>query len=167
MADNSSKQLDLDRLRKRLREKPRTKAGQVRQAWPDIRDLLAAGHSLKDVWAWLEEIGLEIGYRGLSHYVGQLRRRDEATSQTAEGSEAATEVVTRTRPPVRSEATASSPLTSRQGKGRDPLANVLERESKRPGFQLQRETGPQEADLTEEGNPDGENNCTDRGERKR
>jgi hypothetical protein len=79
VADNSSKQLDLDRLRKRLREKPRTKAGQVRQAWPDIRDLLAAGHSLKDVWAWLEEIGLEIGYRGLSHYVGQLRRRDEAT----------------------------------------------------------------------------------------
>lgn len=137
MADNSSKQLDLDRLRKRLREKPRTKAGQVRQAWPDIRDLLAAGHSLKDVWAWLEEIGLEIGYRGLSHYVGQLRRREEATRSdtqppAAEGSEAATEVVTRTRPPVRSE--APSPLTSRQGKGRDPLANVLEREGKRPGF---------------------------------
>ena len=137
MADNSSKQLDLDRLRKRLREKPRTKAGQVRQAWPDIRDLLAAGHSLKDVWAWLEGIGLEIGYRGLSHYVGQLRRRDEATRSdiqppAAEGSEAATEVVTRTRPLVRSEAPA--PLTSRQGKGRDPLANVLERESKRPGF---------------------------------
>jgi hypothetical protein len=133
VADNSSKQLDLDRLRKRLREKPRTKAGQVRQAWPDIRDLLAAGHSLKDVWAWLEEIGLEIGYRGLSHYVGQLRRRDEATP-AAEGSEAATEVVTLTGPPVRSEATVASPLTSRQGKGRDPLANVLERESKRPGF---------------------------------
>ena len=139
MAENSTKQLDLDRLRKRLREKPRTKAGQVRQAWPDIRDLLAAGHRLKDVWAWLEEIGLEIGYRGLSHYVGQLRRLDEATRSdiqppAAEGSEAATEVVTRTRPPVRSEATAPSPLTSRQGKGRDPLANVLERESKRPGF---------------------------------
>jgi hypothetical protein len=33
---------------------------------------------------------------------------------------------------VRSEAPA--PLTIRQGKGRDPLANVLEREGKRPGF---------------------------------
>jgi hypothetical protein len=74
---NLNEQLDLTRLRKRLREKPRTKAGQVRQAWPDIRDLLAAGHSLKDVWAWLSEIGLQIGYALLSDYIGQLRRRDE------------------------------------------------------------------------------------------
>jgi hypothetical protein len=35
-------QLDLNRLRARVREKPRTKAGQVRQVWPDIRSLLAA-----------------------------------------------------------------------------------------------------------------------------
>lgn len=146
MAGNSSKQLDLDRLRKRLREKPRTKAGQVRQAWPDIRDLLASGHSLKDVWAWLEEIGLEIGYGRLSHYVGQLRRRDEATRSdvpqpAAEGSEATTEVVTQTRPPVRSEATAPPP-PNRQGKGPDPLANVLERESRRPGFNFNEKPDP-------------------------
>ena len=80
-----SEHLDLTRLRTRLREKPRTKVGQVRQAWPDIKDLLAAGHSLKDIWAWLNEIGLEIGYARLSHYIGQLRRRDEAAqTQTQE-----------------------------------------------------------------------------------
>jgi hypothetical protein len=146
VAANSSKQLDLDRLRKRLREKPRTKAGQVRQAWPDIRDLLVAGHSLKDVWAWLEEIGLEIGYGRLSHYVGQLRRRDEATRsdmppRVTEGSEAAAEVVTQTRPPVLSEATALPPPNC-QGKGPDPLANVLEREGRRPGFNFNEEPDP-------------------------
>jgi hypothetical protein len=59
-------------------EKPRTKVGQVRQAWPDIRDLLAAGHSLKDIRVWLNEIGLEIGYARLSDYIGRLRRQDEA-----------------------------------------------------------------------------------------
>lgn len=69
-------QLDLERLRARLREKPRTKIGQVRQAWPYIKELFDAGHSLEDVWAWLNEIGINIGYAGLSHYVGQLRRSD-------------------------------------------------------------------------------------------
>ena len=44
-------------------EKPRTKVGQIRQAWPDggIKALFDAGHSLKDIWAWLNEIGIEIG----------------------------------------------------------------------------------------------------------
>ena len=66
VSSNHTQELDLNRLRARLREKPRTKAGQVRQAWPDIRDLLAAGHSLKDIRVWLNEIGLEIGYARLS-----------------------------------------------------------------------------------------------------
>jgi hypothetical protein len=139
-----NEQLDLNRLRKRLREKPRTKAGQVRQAWPDIRDLLAAGHSLKDVWAWLNEIGLQIGYARLSDYIGQLRRRDEAArveveESKAEPSEADAEVFTQTRPPSRSEATGAALLTSGHGKERDPLANILERESKRPGFNYNQE----------------------------
>ena len=76
--NNVSQHLDLSRLRTRVGEKPRTKVGQVRQAWPEIKDLLAAGHSLKDIWAWLNEIGLEIGYARLSHYISQLRLRDQA-----------------------------------------------------------------------------------------
>jgi hypothetical protein len=142
-----NEQLDLNRLRKRLREKPRTKAGQVRQAWPDIRDLLAAGHSLKDVWAWLNEIGLQIGYARLSDYIGQLRRRDEAArvevrESKAERSEAVAEVFTQTRPPMRSEATGAALLGGGDGKERDPLANILERESKRPGFNYNEEPDP-------------------------
>ena len=73
---HSTQPLDFTRLRAHLPDKPRTKAGQVRQAWPEIKTLLAAGHSLKDVWAWLNEIGLEIGYARLSHYIGQIRERD-------------------------------------------------------------------------------------------
>jgi hypothetical protein len=51
--NNPKEQLNLSRLRARMREKPRTKAGQVRQAWPEIKDLFAAGHSLKDIWVRL------------------------------------------------------------------------------------------------------------------
>lgn len=146
MAGTFSEHLDLDRLRKRLRDKPRTKAGQVRQAWPDIRDLLAAGHSLKDIWAWLGEIGLVISYGRLSDYVGQLRRRDEAArleirQPNAEQSRAAPETLTQSRPPMRSETTAPPP-TSGHDKERDPLANVLERENKRPGFNFNEEPDP-------------------------
>ena len=84
-AKNVNSRLDLDRLRTRVQEKPRTKAGQIRQAWPEIKELLAAGHTLKDIWGWLHEIGLEIGYARLSHYIGQLRRRDEAAQAQIQG----------------------------------------------------------------------------------
>ena len=75
---NVSQHLDLSRLRTRAGEKPRTKVGQVRQAWPEIKVLLAAGHSLKDIWTWLNEIGLEIGYARLSNCISLLRLRDQA-----------------------------------------------------------------------------------------
>jgi hypothetical protein len=145
VASNLNKQLDLDRLRDRLREKPRTKAGQVRQAWPDIRNLLAAGHSLKDIWTWLNEIGLEIGYARLSHYIGQLRRRDEAAQlqirePKTEPMATSTEGFTQTRPPAPRE--IASMVGGGHGKERDPLANVLERESKRPGFNYNEEPDP-------------------------
>jgi hypothetical protein len=145
VASNLSKQLDLNRLRDRLREKPRTKAGQVRQAWPDIKALLAAGHTLKDIWTWLNEIGLEIGYARLSHYIGQLRRRDETArleirEPKAEPIKAPAEVFIQTRPPAPRE--VASLVGSGHGKDRDPLANVLERESKRPGFNYNEEPDP-------------------------
>src|SRR6516164_3867138 len=78
VAKNASDGLDLDRLRSLARKKPRTKAGQVRQAWPEIRALLDAGHALKDVCARLNECGVEIGYARLCDYVNQLRREQPA-----------------------------------------------------------------------------------------
>jgi len=145
VASNLNKQLDLIRLRDRLREKPRTKAGQVRQAWPDIKALLAVGHSLKDIWQWLNEIGLEIGYARLSHYIGQLRRRDddaqlEIREPKTEPMGTVTEVFTQPRPPLPREVAAL--IGGDHGKERDPLANVVERESKRPGFNYNAEPDP-------------------------
>ncbi len=119
---NAKDKLDLTRLRARRGEKPRTKAGQVRQAWPDIKALFEAGHSLKDIWAWLNEIGIEIGYARLSHYTGQLKRRDQALPASTDG-----------RPREVSTEVERSPAAN------DPLANIREREDRRSGFQYNSE----------------------------
>ncbi len=118
--------LDLPRLRAHVKEKPRTKIGQVRQAWPEIRELLDAGHSLKDVCRWLNEIGLQIGYARLSDYVTQLRRRDAelpkpSGSVPKDDMAAAKQEV---EPPIQ------------------PLAHLVEREKKRTGFSFNAEPDP-------------------------
>ena len=107
--------LDLSRLRARLLEKPRTKAGQVRQVWPDIRNLLAAGHTLKDIWTWLNEFGLRIGYARLSHYVGELKLRDQAAQ-----AQFATRMATQTAADHYSSAVRTPQPTSTRGRGPDP-----------------------------------------------
>ena len=133
--------LDLDRLHKRLREKPRTKAGQVRQAWPEIKRLLAAGHTLKDVWAWLNEIGLEIGYARLSHYIGQLRRRDDATqSQIQDLLRGLTTFSAEpdTNAGAHEQTSQIGPAVPRQMQakaGSDPLRNVREQRARKRTFE--------------------------------
>ena len=111
--------------------------GQVRQAWPDIRALFAAGHSLKDIWTWLNEIGIEIGYARLSHYVGQLRRREEAAKSLIVGQQSLDDGAGLSRPGLASHAIPD--VVSEQHPGQasiqsDPLANIIERERRRPGF---------------------------------
>ena len=134
--------LDLNRLRARMGEKPRTKAGQIRQAWPDIRALFDAGHSLKDIWMWLNEIGIEIGYSRLSDYIGQLKRRDQTAAP------AATSPLLAGVPPIDGpsvpasiEDAARESKTESQGSPtpNDPLANIRERQDRRSGFQYNSE----------------------------
>jgi hypothetical protein len=132
---NNDNQLDLERLRARLREKPRTKVGQVRQAWPYIKELFDAGHSLKDVCAWLNEIGMDIGYARLSHYVGQLRRAEESRVQAAPTPEP-TDLTTA---PIPEPPAVTAPV--KRGES-PPLANLLERETKRPGFHFNSDPDP-------------------------
>lgn len=128
--------LDLSRLRARLREKPRTKAGQVRQVWPDLKDLLTAGHTLKDIWTWLNEIGLQISYARLSHYVGELKLRDQAAQ-----AQSPIRMATQTAATSYSAKLTPRPTPTR-GENTDPLANIVERESKRPGFKYNEEPDP-------------------------
>jgi hypothetical protein len=130
--------LDLTRLRARLVEKPRTKAGQVRQAWPDIKALFDAGHSLKDIWMWLKEIGIEIGYARLSHYTGQLKRRDQ-TAARAQSIAAGPEdgCISEHSPSLLNGGAGEKSAVPEEvaPPPNDPLANIREREVRRPGFQ--------------------------------
>ena len=74
--------LDLNRLRARW-GRNHARRPVKSQAWPDIKALFDAGHSLKDIWIWLNEIGIEIGYARLSDYTGQLKRRDQTAAPPA------------------------------------------------------------------------------------
>jgi hypothetical protein len=121
--------LDLAALRALALKKPRTKAGQVRQAWPEIRQLLASGHKLKDVCAWLKEIGLDMQYTRLSEYVIQVRRQDAAAAVAhIDAPIAAAHPARDTAAPT---VPAQPPTTSPK---RDPLANFHRSEANRPGF---------------------------------
>jgi hypothetical protein len=124
-------------------EKPRTKVGQIRQAWPDIKALFDAGHSLKDIWMWLNEIGIEIGYARLSHYTGQLKRRD----QTAAPPPTTLPLIAGVPPidgpsvstSIEGAARESKTESQRSATPNDPLANIRERENRRSGFQYNSE----------------------------
>ena len=125
LGQNATDKLDLAKLRAHVREKPRTKAGQVRQAWPDIKQLLASGHSLKDICLWLNEIGVQIGYARLSDYICQLRRQESAIPAL---------------PTV--EAGAEPAIPDRSADSVHPLAHILEREKMRAGFTYNAEPDP-------------------------
>lgn|SRR5689334_12084346 len=67
----------LPNLRKLLSERPMTKMGQIQAAWPEIREALQTGHTLKSICERLRADGVEIQYKRLSEYIGRLRRRSK------------------------------------------------------------------------------------------
>jgi hypothetical protein len=140
VARKPTDELDLAALRALALRKPRTKAGQVRQAWPEIRQLLASGHKLKDVCAWLKEIGLDIQYNRLSEYVIQLRRADAAALTPAAPIPAARPAPEATAPTAPAEPPPTPPK-------RDPLANLRRSEANRPGFHYRPFRSGDEKDL--------------------
>jgi len=113
---NTTAPLDLTRLRAMEKERPSTKLGQVRQAWPEIQRLLAAGHRLKDICARLNEIGIDIGYARLSDYVNRLRRESPPQGQAV-------------TPPA-----PAAPAPVERGSDFDPLSNFKRSMANRPGF---------------------------------
>ena len=86
---------------------------------------------------WLNEIGIEIGYARLSHYVGQLRRREEAAKSRVVDQQPWDDAAGIPRPDLAShtiaDAVAEQHPEQMPGQG-DPLANIIERERRRPGF---------------------------------
>lgn len=115
-----------------LREKkPPTKAAQIRSLWPEIKAALDNGHSLKAISDCLSADGIAVSVRSLSVYVGRLRKSSTAnTKLTPPGQTALAGNVISTST-AKSETVPADP----DPKGsRDPLANVRERQKKRPGF---------------------------------
>ena len=142
MDQTPKEKLDLTRLRARLGEKPRTKTGQIRQAWPHIKDLFDAGHTLKDIHVWLNETGIEIGYARLSTYLGQLRRRDQAAAlaDVAPAIPETPRVSDHPLPTLTGDATRKMRIEpAPSSTAADPLANIREREVRRSGFQFNSE----------------------------
>lgn len=122
----------LDTLPKR---RPTRKSVQIRCLWPKIRAALAAGHSISDVRRELALDGLEISYSKLRTYIARLRKTDPqilapngiadcgATPSNAPPAEI----------PSSAEATIRVPSTAKLA-DYDPLANLRERLTQRPGF---------------------------------
>jgi hypothetical protein len=107
-----------------LREKkPPTKAAQIRSLWPEIRTALDNGHSLKAVCECLAADGIVVSVQSLGSYVARIRRKSaRPAAQHPANSTPATEPK------------ALSVLAERDGQPTDPLANVKQRQAKRPAF---------------------------------
>jgi len=89
---------------------------------------------------WLNEIGIEIGYARLSHYTGQLKRRDQAAAR-AEYVAASLEggCISEHSPSVPDDgAGKESTIPEKAAPPNDPLANIREREGGHPDFQYGR-----------------------------
>jgi hypothetical protein len=115
-----------------LREKkPPSKAAQIRSLWPEIKEAHDNGHSLKAISECLAADGIAVSVRSLSVYVGRLRKNSVANQKLTPLATTALAGNVIPRPTAKSESVSAeqSPKGSR-----DPLANVRERQNKRPGF---------------------------------
>lgn len=101
----------LPNLSQLLAERPKTKMGQIKAAWPYIRRALDSGHKLKAIWERLRADGVEIHYNRLSECVKRLERS---------GFESRLAIVTASRPLPRAGEKRTSPKA-------DPAANLRER----------------------------------------
>jgi hypothetical protein len=113
----------LPQLRELLKQRPATKMGQIRAAWPHIREALQAGHTLKAVWERLRADGVDIGYNRLSEYIGRLERR-AACSTTGP---------VPAPPQAEKENPGAAPRPVSPTKN-DPAANLRERLDRSTGF---------------------------------
>ena len=70
------------------KEKPKTKTGLIRYLWPEIKQALNAGHTIKEIGQALNRNGVSIRYSRLRCLVACLRKSDiSETEQTVKTSE--------------------------------------------------------------------------------
>ena len=116
--------------------RPARKSAQIRWLWPEISEALAAGHTIGDIRRELALDGLEVSYSNLRTHVARLRkshphqlivnrRGEPPASPPTDVPAGAPPAVTPTNPAIR--AAKAVPY--------DPLANLRDRLTRRPGFQ--------------------------------
>ncbi len=92
MAERKGSDEGFSHLRSLPKQKPKTKAGQIRWLWPDIKRALDSGHTVKEVFEALRKDGFKIPYSRLRLYVAELRREYPlAEHETAGAGELAAE----------------------------------------------------------------------------
>jgi hypothetical protein len=132
MARSQLQDSNLQNARARLaalrEKKPPTKAAQIRALWPDIKAALDAGHSLKSVCECLEADGINITVPALGSYITRMRKKP--LSVLAPLPPTAVASATRQNDPGKLAETADP----KHEKSFDPLANIRERQGKRPAF---------------------------------
>ena len=104
-------------------EKPRTKAGQVQWLWPQIKSALRDGHKIRHIWECLVEDGLELSYSRLRWYVARLKRMEAAGAYLPKSD-------------LDQNKFPATPDENVATMRRDPLANLKNHLSKRPGFEF-------------------------------
>lgn len=72
---------DFKHIPELLKERPKTKAGLIRCLWPEIRQALNTGYTLKEMCVALNENGFSIGYSRLRSLAARLRRTDIAETE--------------------------------------------------------------------------------------
>ncbi len=108
------------RLAMRRREKPVTKAGQIRALWPEIDAVLAGGQSMNTIREWLQEdAGITLSITSLTSYVSRIRRRELLHSAASSQKFVQTQRDAETRTPQRM-LDPSDPVPH------DPLAPAME-----------------------------------------
>ena len=138
------------RLALRRREKPSTKAAQIRALWPDIEAALTAGQSMKTTCGWLaEDAAITVGVTSLTSYTSRIRRRERVHRPIESptdplrlplaSNDCRWDAHSSARPAKTDIPPSQGPRTSSEsGTGaiqrRDPLANLRASEAKRPGF---------------------------------
>jgi hypothetical protein len=116
------------------KRRPVRKSAQIRWLWLEIREALAAGHTINDLWEELARDGLAISYSKLRTYVARLRKADQ---QRAVDSGPDPRIVTSPGTWTEVPSGGQPPKRGNRGvepTGYDPLANLRERLTRRPGF---------------------------------
>lgn len=108
----------------RIQEKPRTKFGELRRLWPEVKAALRDGNKLKQIWECMVEAGIDLSWPKFRTYVARLRKLEAAGADL----------------PIRETnrqdvAPAAEHRQQNSGK-RDPLSNLRTHLNKRPGFEF-------------------------------